>query len=125
MTEILNDGRPNDAAPSRLTAVGESAWTDERDRDMVRRLAAGMSALREARPGFQADLEARLLHRLEETDRPWWRRVSTGLAGAGPRRGPRGLRRRSLLGLAAAAAVVLALGTVTMPLEGTPQVSAR
>jgi outer membrane lipoprotein-sorting protein len=89
-------------------------------------LAVGLGTLRTPRPGFEDDLERRLLDRLAEPARPWWRRAGTSSAQANrPGPGLRRLPRRSLLGLAAATALALAAASLTMPLVGTPEVSAR
>jgi hypothetical protein len=40
-----------------------------------RSAGAGAAALRQARPGFESQLEARLITQLPEVNRPWWQRV--------------------------------------------------
>jgi hypothetical protein len=48
------------------------------DERIAEALASGLSRLRTARPDFQQQLERRLLDRLAEPPRPWWRRVGHG-----------------------------------------------
>jgi outer membrane lipoprotein-sorting protein len=90
-------------------------------------LSAGLGRLRDARPDFQQQLEARLLQQLAEPPRPWWRRivparrpVARPIASGGAR-----LSRRSMLGVAAASAIALTAASLSIPLVGAPEVSAR
>jgi outer membrane lipoprotein-sorting protein len=103
---------------------GDTALTAE-DQHVAEALTQGLGRLRTARPGFQDELERRLLERLAEPARPWWRvaaprpqarRRSSGLAR---------LPRRSLLGLAAATALGLVAASLAVPMVGTPEASAR
>jgi outer membrane lipoprotein-sorting protein len=67
-----------------------------------------------------------LLARLAEPPRPWWRRFgSTRRQVRRPAPGIARLPRRSLLGLAAASALALTAASLSLPLVGTPEVSAR
>jgi hypothetical protein len=101
------------------------------DERIAQALSTGLGQLRSARPRFQADLERRLLDRLADpslngSTAPWWRRAVTARAQARPRaRGTARPSRRSLIGLAAASAAALAAATLSLPLVGTPEVSAR
>lgn len=88
-------------------------------------LATGLRRLRAARPGFQDALEQRLLDRLSEPARPWWRRALPATSRARrPVPGVVRIPRRSFVGLAAASALVLAGASISLPLAGTPDVSA-
>lgn len=96
------------------------------EQQLAETLASGLGRLRTARPGFQDALEQRLLDRLAEPARPWWRRALP--AGSPPRRplpAVGRMARRSFVGLAAASALVLASASISLPLVGTPDVSAR
>ncbi len=114
-----HDDRRFDDALDRL-ARGEAppdppADADDRALlDTARTLAAGLRPLRQARPGYQAGLEARLLARLPEATRPWWRRL--------PRPAPPAGRRRLVALTALLALAVLATGTVA---TGSAQLRAR
>lgn len=105
--------------------VGPDAAAHSNEEQIERALARGLGRLREARPGFQDALEARLMARLSEPARHWWRRNSVSDR---PRRSAPGILRmprRKVLGLAAASAVALAAASLALPLVGTPEVSAR
>lgn len=96
------------------------------DRDLATAteyLADSLGRLRQARPAFRAGLEARLVARLPEATRPWWRRSFF----SAPRRAGSATvaRRRALVGLAAAVAAGLSLGSVAFPLAQPPEVSAN
>jgi hypothetical protein len=93
--------------------------------ETARLLSEGLSRLREPRPEFQAELEARLLARLPEASRPWWRLSALGPSRRVNHRGTVIPRRRAILGMAAAAAGVLALASVTIPYSQTQSVSAE
>jgi outer membrane lipoprotein-sorting protein len=89
----------------------------------ARLLADNLSRLRQSRPTYQAQLEARLLARLPEATRPWWVRTIAPL----PRRNgraPSTARRRMLAGLAAGVVGAVALGSVALPLSRPREVSA-
>lgn len=110
-------------APQRGTSLTAPTSDDAR---VANALADGLGRLRTARPGFQAQLEGRLLARLAEPRRPWWRRFGTERRQVRrPAPGIARLPRRSLVGLAAATALALAAGSLALPLVGTPEVSAR
>jgi len=88
-------------------------------------LAAGLGRLQTARPGYQDELERRLLDRLAEPARPWWRRALPARAQSGRARpGAVRMPRRSFVGLAAASALALVGASISLPLVGTPEVSA-
>ena len=95
----------------------------DRDLATAQLLADGLGQLRQARPTYQAQLEARLLARLPDATRPWWRRA---IAPAPHRNGraPSAPRRRTLVGLAAGVAGIMALGTLAFPLGQPREVSA-
>lgn len=93
------------------------------EQQIAEALALGLAGLRAARPGFQDDLERRLLARLAEAPRP-----ARGHASPPGRRpmAPIGwLPRRPLIGLAAAAALALVAASLAVPFVGAPEVSAR
>ena len=110
-----------------------AATTDEREhRDLAattQLLHDRLGELRRPRPGFQSDLEARLVARLPEASRPWWRRT---LAPAAFRPDParrngragRITRRRALAGLAAGLAGVALAGGLALPLARPTEASA-
>jgi hypothetical protein len=107
-------------------AAAVAALTPE-DTRIAEALADGLGRLRVARPGFQARLEARLLAQLAEPPRPWWRRFAPIRRPAARRATPVGVTRfsrRSMLGVAAATAVALTAAGLSLPLVGTPEVSA-
>jgi hypothetical protein len=109
--------------PDQSPDDGATPTADER---IAEALAAGLGGLRTARPGFQEQLERQLLARLAEPPRPWWRRF--GSSRRQVRRSAPGiarLPRRSLLGLAAATALALTAASLSLPLVGTSEVSAR
>ena len=127
------------AARSDPDQIADVDWTDDavemglantvqtpEDERLGDALARGLGGMRTARPGFQDQLEARLLAQLAEPPRPWWRRL--GPARRQGRRAAPGvarLPRRSMLGLAAAAALALSAASLSLPLIGTTEVSAR
>jgi outer membrane lipoprotein-sorting protein len=94
--------------------------TTTREAEIEQKLAQSLGRLRHARPEFQAELEARLVARIPKVARPWWRRSFATARQVG-RVIP---RRRALLGMAAAAAGLLSLASVTLPLSQPPEVSA-
>ena len=116
---------PEPAVLSSDTPFGDEPLTAD-ERRIADALARGLGRLREARPGFQDRLERRLLDRLAEPARPWWQRALPSRSAA-RRATPGAVRmpRRSFVGLAAASALVLAGASVSLPLVGTPEVSAR
>jgi outer membrane lipoprotein-sorting protein len=117
----LSNRVPDDFGPG--PAAEAATPEDER---IAAALAIGLGRLREARPGYQDELEARLLVRLTEPARPCWRRALP--AHSQTRRSRSGgvrMPRRSFVGLAAASALALAGASLTLPLVGTPEVSAR
>jgi MucB/RseB N-terminal domain len=104
---------------------GDAVLTAE-DQHVTAALTQGLGRLRTARPGFQDELERRLLDRLAEPARPWWRRVASPRPQARRRSsGLARLPRRSLLGLAAATALGLVAASLALPMVGTPEASAR
>jgi hypothetical protein len=117
----LHDSEPG---PDR---AGLSAPTDDPQAERIAAaLASGLVRLQAARPAFRSDLEARLLGQLGAERRPWWRRVMTSPADGGRRSlGSVRIPRRSFIGLAAASALVLAGASVSLPMLGTAEVSAR
>ncbi len=110
--------------PEAATLSGDSPLTAD-EQQFAATLAVGLGQLRTARPGSQDALERRLLDRLAEPARPWWRRaLSAGSRARRPRPGVVRMPRRSFIGLAAASALVLAGASISLPLVGTPDVSA-
>ncbi len=89
----------------------------------ARLLADNLGRLRQSRPTYQAQLEARLLARLPRATRPWWLRA---IAPVPQRNGraPSTARRRMLAGLAAGIVGAVALGSVALPLSPLREVSA-
>src|SRR3954471_12159245 len=128
MRQDDREGRQVPATLSSDTAhsgARDSVMTVEDER-IAGALADGLGRWREPRPGFQQQLESRLLERLAEPPRPWWRRL--GPARRQARRSAPLLARLpagSLWGLAAAAAPALTAASLSLPLAGTPEVSAR
>jgi outer membrane lipoprotein-sorting protein len=131
MRQDDQEREPIRAARSRMHDRAGSAADDgvpatAEDQRIAASLDAGLGRLRTARPGFQDQLEQRLLARLAEPPRPWWRRFgSTRQQVRRPSPGIARLPRRSLLGLAAASALALTAASLSLPLIGTPEVSAR
>lgn len=110
--------------PETATLSGDPPLTADEQR-FTETLAAGLGRLQTPGPGFQDALEQRLLDRLTEPARPWWRRVlPSGSPARRPRPGVVRMPRRSFVGLAAASALVLAGASISLPLVGTPDVSA-
>lgn len=125
------DGRPATLADA-SSHYGEgidarAAELTPGDERISEALSEGLGRLRVARPGFQEQLEARLLQRLAEPPRPWWRRFTQARRPAARQPRPASLTRlsrRSMLGVAAASAVALTAVSLSLPLVGTPEVSA-
>ena len=89
----------------------------------IRQLAVTLGSLRQASPGFQDALQARLVGRLADVPRPWWRRALTTVQ---PTVGRVPMSRRAMLGAAAAGALSLFAISLAVPITGQPpQVSAR
>lgn len=97
------------------------------DARIAEALAQGLGRLRAARPGFQEELECRLLTRLaERPPRPWWRHWQPARPPARPAAPtPVRMSRRTLLGLAAGTALGLAAASLSLPFAEAPAVSAR
>ena len=108
-------GAPPEAGATR---VGDQVTTD----DTRLQLATTLADLRRARPGFQEELRSRLVARLPEVREPWWRRARAPV----PTNSREDLRRRAMLGVAAAGALSLFVINLAIPLGGrAPEASAR
>jgi hypothetical protein len=118
--------RSGQTGPADLDLPGPDSTTEERALAAI--LTSGLAGLRHPRPGFQEGLEARLIARMSQPavpSRSWWRHRAPGRDQVRPRWG--GLRRmprRSLLGLAAGAAVALVAASLMSPIGGAPEASA-
>jgi outer membrane lipoprotein-sorting protein len=112
--------------PEPTAALSNDAPLIPEDERIAEALALGLGRLRTARPGVQEALETRLLDRLAVPARPWWRRALPSRSRV-RQQTPDTIRmpRRSFVGLAAASALVLAGASISLPLVGTPEVSAR
>src|SRR5262249_9063274 len=124
--------RQDDQVPGPVSAGLASSTRDDggiapaEDERIAQTLGARLGRLRKARNGLQGQLQRALLDRLAEPPRPWWRRIGASRRQA--RRvspGVARLPRRSLFGLAAATAVALTAASLSLPLVGPPEVSAR
>lgn len=109
--------------------------TDRDDAPTIRLLSEELSRLRRARPGYEDRLEVRLVARLPEASRPWWRRPfeprsrdHARRAGVGVQAdGRAGARtsRRAFVGLATAAALAVTSLGVTSLVGRPSEVSAQ
>ena len=96
----------------------------------ARLLSERLGRLRQARPGYERALEARLVSRLADSARPWWRRafpVASRESGGHGRNHHRAdtSRRRILAGLAAAAVLTLPVVGVSSLLSKPQEVNAK
>ena len=122
---------PRDETLAPTAPVGRAAEGTPTERDAAAYAVAVSEALlserlgrlREARPAYQAELEARLVAELPGARRPWWRRPFA-MSGRRNGRATLGTRRKALLGMAAAAVGILAAASMSLPMGRPPEVSA-